>query len=74
MNIRPKDRSLIARMAGNIAGPILDTMAHEAAKEEDPPDFTKLAAALAVVTALEILESIDAKIDDRGLGPLGEEP
>ena len=56
MAIKPKDRSMICRMAGNIAGATYMTFSGHDAPEK--------AAKAAVATAVAIIEEVDSLFSD----------
>ena len=62
--INPKDKSMVARMAGNIAGPLLAHIIEDSAKSssEAPPEFLETIATMAVGTAMEIISVIEQHI------------
>lgn len=65
--INPKDRSMIARMAGNIVGPILAMTIHDEAKKggknpELRDNILEVMAQMAVSQAIEILDAINMRL------------
>lgn len=67
MSIDPKNRSMICRMAGNIAGPMLAESSKEFSIQGAkalPPDFFEVHAKSAVLLALAILEEVEYQIEE----------
>jgi hypothetical protein len=62
--INPKDKSMIARMAGNIVGPMLAHMLEDSAKSgsEAPDGFIEVQATMAVGMAMAIIDVIEQHI------------
>lgn len=64
--INPKDRSMIARMAGNIVGPVLAEMIKDEAlkkkKDQKHDELLPVAAQMAVSQAIEILDAIEQRM------------
>ena len=62
--IPAKDKSMIARMSGNIVGPLLAVIVEESAKygAKPPDDFIEVQAAMAVGMAMAILDVIEQHI------------
>lgn len=61
--LNPKDKSMIARMAGNIVGPMLALgMADEARRGKPSGDVLETMAQMAVSQAIEILDAIEQRM------------
>lgn len=62
--INPKDKSMVARMAGNIAGPILATLVEDSAQAgtEAPDGFIEVVSTMAVGVAVSIIDVIEQHI------------
>ena len=63
MSGRPKDRSMICRMAGNIAGPIVAEV-FASRKLEFAEELSRIAN-LSVILALEIVQQVDRRPTDK---------
>lgn len=62
--INPKDRSMLARIAGNIAGPVFVQLLDAAykAKPDKSQDIIEMAAKLSYGIAASIIEQVEMRI------------